>query len=189
MAPSASKLTEQNVRVIVIGVSVRARTIPSRPQMFCWGVYIWEGPDVCRTYSEKQAVRWVMPARRSPPPWSVAEQGVSNKRQTPGQKQRQQPDRRFASALRTSAFPKVTTTSLLNQTGSAPSRIIINSEMVMSRMMASSQCWGCDAHGCNCSGKNHFCDVCHDFLLREWRNKAMLLGRLDYVAANSITLS
>src|SRR6516162_678759 len=55
MAPSASKLTEQNVRVIVIGVSVRARTIPSRPQMFCWGVYIWEGPDVCRTYSEKQA--------------------------------------------------------------------------------------------------------------------------------------
>ena len=117
-----------------------------------------------------------MPARRSPPPWSVAEQGVSNKRQMwpPGQKQRQQPDRRFASALRTSAFPKVTTTSLLNQTGSAPSRIIINSEMVMSRMMASSQCWGCDAHGCNCSGKNHFCDVCHDFLLREWRNKTML---------------
>jgi hypothetical protein len=132
-----------------------------------------------------------MPARRSPPPWSVAEQGVSNKRQMwpPGQKQRQQPDRRFASALRASAFPKVTTTSLLNQTGSAPSRIIINSEMVMSRMMASSQCWACDAHGCNCSGKNHFCDVCHDFLLREWRNKAMLLGRLDYVAANSITLS
>jgi hypothetical protein len=179
MAPSASKLTEQNVRVIVIGVSVRARTIPSRPQMFCWGVYIWEGPDVCRTYSEKQAV--MMGHARSPLPAALV--------CPPGQKQRQQPDRRFASALRTSAFPKVTTTSLLNQTGSAPSRIIINSEMVMSRMMASSQCWGCDAHGCNCSGKNHFCDVCHDFLLREWRNKAMLLGRLDYVAANSITLS
>jgi hypothetical protein len=31
-----------------------------------------------------------MPARRSPPPWSVAEQGVSNKRQMwpPGQQQR-----------------------------------------------------------------------------------------------------
>jgi len=146
--------------------------------------------SVART-AKNRRLWWVMPARRSPPPWSVAEQGVSNKRQMwpPGQKQRQQPDRRFASALRTSAFPKVTTTSLLNQTGSAPSRIIINSEMVMSRMMASSQCWGCDAHGCNCSGKNHFCDVCHDFLLREWRNKAMLLGRLDYVAANSITLS
>ena len=74
MAPSASKLTEQNVRVIVIGVSVRARTIPSRPQMFCWGVYIWEGPDVCRTYSEKQAV--MMGHARSPLPAALVCRGA-----------------------------------------------------------------------------------------------------------------
>ena len=93
------------------------------------------------------------PARAFPPPWSVAEQGASNKRRVwpPGTAATSAIER-----LRTSAFPKVTTTGLLNQTGSAPSRIIINSERVMSRMMASSQCWGCDAHGCNCGGKNHF---------------------------------
>ena len=73
--------------------------------------------------------------------------------------------------LRTSAFPKVTPTSLLNQTGSAPSRIIINSEMVISRMMAFSQCWRCDAHGCNCSAKNQLRHFRHDFPLRESVNK------------------
>jgi hypothetical protein len=37
-----------------------------------------------------------MPQRRFPPPWSVAEQGVSNKRRMWPQQQRQQPDRDFA---------------------------------------------------------------------------------------------
>jgi hypothetical protein len=59
-------------------------------------------PQQAVNVSEKVSIQKVergMAARRFPPPWSVAEQGVSNKRRMwpPGQQQRQQPDRGFAS--------------------------------------------------------------------------------------------
>jgi hypothetical protein len=34
--------------------------------------------------------------------------------------------------------------------------------------------WGRNAQGCNCSAKHQFWDICHDFLLYEWSNKATL---------------
>jgi hypothetical protein len=43
---------------------------------------------------------------------------------------------------------------------------------VMSRNwlpLMGSQCWGCDARGCNCSAKNQLRHICHDFLLRVQR--------------------
>jgi hypothetical protein len=35
----------------------------------------------------------------------------------------------------------------------------------------SSQCWGCDARGCNCSAKNQLGDICHDFFSASGRTR------------------
>jgi hypothetical protein len=58
MVASASKLAEQNVRVIVVASALRARTIPHTTSMFCWGVYVWDGPDVCRIRTVRTARLW-----------------------------------------------------------------------------------------------------------------------------------
>src|SRR6516225_5500700 len=45
MVASASKLAEQSVRVIVMAFP-KSKDDPLTTSMFCWGVYVWDGPDV-----------------------------------------------------------------------------------------------------------------------------------------------
>ena len=44
-----------------------------------------------------------------------------------------------------------------------------------------SQCWGCDAHGCNRSAKDQLCDICHDLRVGKQGD--------GYLCAEDFTLS
>src|SRR5690348_12703836 len=102
-----------------------------------------------------------MPPRRFPPPWSVEEQAdcfVVRDHTTSGI------EPGFRRRLRTSAFPKVTTTGLLNQTTRTKNRRRYRDEIVnavsfvmMSRnwlALMGGQGWSCDTGGCNRDAKN-----------------------------------
>jgi hypothetical protein len=55
-----------------------------------------------------------------------------------------------------------------------------------------SQCWGGDAHGCNCSAKDQLCDICHDLarLPSGEQDDDFIIDaqKVGFLAANSSTL-